>query len=184
MTCWHRPVDRQLRSRPGLVSFGPGHGLHCRRFATPVDGCLAAHRHMRQLGPPLVLWLGVAGVIAVAYGNGTVKRSKIRHIDARQDWVGVMRGSSACKLWKVNTKTTSPTCSLRSTRPTSLSGCATDAWCSGRFRRSNLLMPAPSKYKCTAPAAEEATRTLCPWVANSESELSGTYLVVESRVQM
>ena len=59
---------------------------------------------MRQLGPPLVLWLGVAGVIAVAYGNGTVKRSKIRHIDARQDWVGVMQDSNICKLWKVNTK--------------------------------------------------------------------------------
>ena len=41
---------------------------------------------------------------AAAYANGTVKRSKIRHIDARQDWAGVMRDSNICKLWKVDTK--------------------------------------------------------------------------------
>ena len=47
--------------------------------------------------------IGVDNATAVAYGNGTVKRSKIRHTDARQDWVGAMRDSSICKLWKVDT---------------------------------------------------------------------------------
>ena len=53
---------------------------------------------------PAPVSMGVDNATAGAYGNGTVKRSKIRHIDARQDWVGAMRGSSACKLWKVDTK--------------------------------------------------------------------------------
>ena len=48
--------------------------------------------------------IGADNATAVAYANGTVKRSKIRHIDARRDWVGAMRDSSICKLWKVDTK--------------------------------------------------------------------------------
>ena len=28
----------------------------------------------------------------------------MRHIDARQDWVGAMRDSNICKPWKVDTK--------------------------------------------------------------------------------
>ena len=39
--------------------------------------------------------------LAVACTNCTVKRSKIRHIDARQDWA--MRNSSIRKPWKVDT---------------------------------------------------------------------------------
>ena len=34
--------------------------------------------------------IGVETATAVAYANGTVKRSKTRHIDAQQDWVGAM----------------------------------------------------------------------------------------------
>ena len=35
--------------------------------------------------------------------HGTVKCSKIRRIDARQDWVQAMRDSAICKLCKVHT---------------------------------------------------------------------------------
>ena len=48
--------------------------------------------------------IGVDNAAAVAYANGTVKRSKIRHIDAQQSRVGAMRDSSTCKPWKVDTK--------------------------------------------------------------------------------
>ena len=53
---------------------------------------------------PTPVSIGADNVTAMAYGNGTVKRSKIRHIDAQQDWVGAMRDSSICKLCKVDTK--------------------------------------------------------------------------------
>ena len=53
---------------------------------------------------PTPVSIGVNNAKAAAYANGTVKRSKIRHIDARQDWVSAMRDSNICKLWKVDTK--------------------------------------------------------------------------------
>ena len=53
---------------------------------------------------PTPVSIGVDNATAVAYANGTVKRSKIRHIDARQDWVRATRDDSICKLWKVDTK--------------------------------------------------------------------------------
>ena len=53
---------------------------------------------------PTPVSIGIDNATAVAHASGTVKCSKIRHIDARQDWVGAMRNSSICKLWKANTK--------------------------------------------------------------------------------
>ena len=50
---------------------------------------------------PTPIAIGVDNATAVAYANGTVKRSKIRHIDARQDWIQAIRDSATCKLWKV-----------------------------------------------------------------------------------
>ena len=48
---------------------------------------------------------------AVAYPNGMVKRSKIRHIDTHQDWAQAMRDSAICKLWKVrNLEHMTPQC--------------------------------------------------------------------------
>ena len=53
---------------------------------------------------PTPVAIGVDNATAVAHANGTVKRSKKGHIDARQDWVSAMRDSNICKLWKVDTK--------------------------------------------------------------------------------
>ena len=53
---------------------------------------------------PTPVSIGVDNTTAVAYANGTVKRSKIRHIDAQQDWVRAMHNDRICKLWKVDTK--------------------------------------------------------------------------------
>ena len=53
---------------------------------------------------PAPVAIDVDNATAVAYANGTVKRSKIRHIDTRQDWVSAMRDRSICKLRKVDTK--------------------------------------------------------------------------------
>ena len=47
---------------------------------------------------PAPVIIGVDNATAVAYANGTVKRCKIRHIDARQDWVSAMCNSSIGKL--------------------------------------------------------------------------------------
>ena len=52
---------------------------------------------------PTPVVIGVGSATAVAYANGTVKRSKIRHIDARQDWVGAMRDDKIRQLWKADT---------------------------------------------------------------------------------
>ena len=51
---------------------------------------------------PTPIAISVDNATAVAYANGTGKRSKIRHIDARQDWAQAMRDSTTCKLWKVH----------------------------------------------------------------------------------
>ena len=48
--------------------------------------------------------IGNDNVTAVAYANSTVKHSKIRHIDAQQDWVSTMCNNNTCKLRKVDTK--------------------------------------------------------------------------------
>ena len=47
---------------------------------------------------PMPIAAGADSASAVAYANGTVKHSKIRHIDARQDRVRAMRDSAICKL--------------------------------------------------------------------------------------
>ena len=52
---------------------------------------------------PTPIAISVDSTTAVAYTNGTVKRSKRRHIDARQDWVRAMRDSAICKLQKAHT---------------------------------------------------------------------------------
>ena len=52
---------------------------------------------------PTPIAIGVENAAAVAYANSTVKRRKIRHVTARQDWVQAMRDSTTCKLWKVYT---------------------------------------------------------------------------------
>ena len=52
---------------------------------------------------PTPIATGMDIATAVAYTNGTVKCSKTRHIDARQDRAQAMRDSSICKLWKVHT---------------------------------------------------------------------------------
>ena len=109
---------------------------------------------------PTPVCIGVDNATAVAYANGTVKRSKIQHIDARQDWVGAMRDSNICKLWKVDTKENESDLLTKIHEADHSRGCVTAAWCSGRFRRSSLPTPTPSRCSCAAPAAEEATRNL------------------------
>ena len=52
---------------------------------------------------PTPIAIAVDNATAVAYANSTVKRSKLRHINARQEWVQAMRDSDTCKLWKVHT---------------------------------------------------------------------------------
>ena len=47
--------------------------------------------------------IGIDNAAAVVCSNGTVKCSKICHIDARQDWVQAMRDRDVRKLWKVGT---------------------------------------------------------------------------------
>ena len=52
---------------------------------------------------PTPIAIGVDNAAAVVYANSTVKRSKLRHINARQEWVQAMRNSATCKLWKAHT---------------------------------------------------------------------------------
>ena len=48
--------------------------------------------------------IGVDNATAITFASGTVKKSKLRHIDARQDWVQALRDSELVKLVKVPTK--------------------------------------------------------------------------------
>ena len=48
--------------------------------------------------------IGVDNTAAITFASGTVKKSKIRHIDARQDWVQALRDAELMKLVKVDTK--------------------------------------------------------------------------------
>ena len=48
--------------------------------------------------------IGVDNAAAITFASGTVKKSKLRHIDARQDWVQALRDSELVKLVKVDTK--------------------------------------------------------------------------------
>ena len=47
---------------------------------------------------------GVDNVTVITFAAGTVKKGKLRHIDARQDWVQALRDSELVKLVKVGTK--------------------------------------------------------------------------------
>ena len=52
----------------------------------------------------LPLEIQVDNAAAVAFGGGNCRRSKLRHIDVRQQWVTQLRNAEVCKLVKVDTK--------------------------------------------------------------------------------
>ena len=41
---------------------------------------------------------------AIAFSEGSVRKSKLKHIDVRQNWVKWLRGHELCKLKYVDTK--------------------------------------------------------------------------------
>ena len=53
---------------------------------------------------PCPVPLEVDNASAIAFSKGTTKRSKLRHIDARQAWVEALRDQTVVELVKVNTK--------------------------------------------------------------------------------
>ena len=48
--------------------------------------------------------IGVDNATAITFAAGTVKKGKLRHIDATEDWVQALRDSELVKLVKVGTK--------------------------------------------------------------------------------
>ena len=52
----------------------------------------------------LPLEIRVDNAAAVAFSGGNTRRSKLRHIDMRQQWVAQLRDAGVCKLAKVDTK--------------------------------------------------------------------------------
>ena len=48
--------------------------------------------------------IGVDNATAITFAAGTVEKGKLRHIDARQDWVQALQDSELAKLVKVDTK--------------------------------------------------------------------------------
>ena len=52
----------------------------------------------------LPIKLQVDNAAAIAFGDGRVRRTKMKHIDVRQEWVRALRDSEVCKLSKVDTK--------------------------------------------------------------------------------
>ena len=47
--------------------------------------------------------IGVDNTTAIAFSKGNVRRSKLKHIDARQQWVEHLRDKQLCDLTYVNT---------------------------------------------------------------------------------
>ena len=52
----------------------------------------------------LPLEIQVDNAAAIAFSNGNTRRSKLRHIDVRQQWVVQLRDAEVCRLVKVDTK--------------------------------------------------------------------------------
>ena len=52
----------------------------------------------------LPLEIRVDNAAAIAFSGGNTRRSKLRHIDVRQQWVTQLRNAEVCKLVKVDTK--------------------------------------------------------------------------------
>ena len=46
----------------------------------------------------------VDNAAAIAFAGGNTRRSKLRHIDVRQQWVTQLRNAEVCRLIKVDTK--------------------------------------------------------------------------------
>jgi hypothetical protein len=52
----------------------------------------------------LPLEIRVDNAAAIAFSGGNTRRSKLRHIDVRQQWVAQLRDAEVCKPVKVDTK--------------------------------------------------------------------------------
>ena len=52
----------------------------------------------------LPLEIRVDNAAAIAFGGGNTRRSKLHHIDVRQQWVAQLRNADVCRLAKVDTK--------------------------------------------------------------------------------
>ena len=52
----------------------------------------------------LPLEIRVDNAAAIAFSGGNTRRSKLRHIDVRQQWVTQLRNADVCRLVKVDTK--------------------------------------------------------------------------------
>ena len=59
-----------------------------------------------ELGIPfdLPVRIGVDNAAAIAFSTDRVRRTKMKHIDVRQEWVCALRDADVCKLVKVDTK--------------------------------------------------------------------------------
>ena len=61
---------------------------------------------MEEMGHDMALpyTIRVDNTAAIAFSKGNVRRSKLKHIDARQQWVQYLRDKELCRLEYVNTK--------------------------------------------------------------------------------
>ena len=59
-----------------------------------------------EIGDPMELpvRIQVDNAAAIAFASDRVRRSKLKHIDVRQEWVQALRDHHVCKLEKVDTK--------------------------------------------------------------------------------
>ena len=55
-----------------------------------------------QMDPPFTIH--VDNTTAIAFSEGSVRKSKLKHIDVRQHWVEWLRSRELCKLKHVDTK--------------------------------------------------------------------------------
>ena len=57
-----------------------------------------------ELPIPKPIYLQVDNTTAISFAEGTVKRSKLKHIDCRQEWVSALRDKNIALLKHVGTK--------------------------------------------------------------------------------
>ena len=59
-----------------------------------------------EIGDPMELPVRILvdNAAAIAFASDRVRRSKLKHIDVRQEWVQALRNHQVCRLEKVDTK--------------------------------------------------------------------------------
>ena len=102
--------------------------------------------------------IGVDNATAITFASGTVKKSKLRHIDARQDWVQALRDSELVKLVKVPTKDNYADLMTKILEPETFTNLRDGMMVSAAIPETVLERSGPSGYNQLQPGKAKALK--------------------------